>query len=653
MAIVKMKRLRLLALGEDREKLLRLLQSMGCVEVDQISLDREEDVSPQLLEQLKSRASKPDDKALTQAREGQNQAQRALAALDRFAPARGNFLAPKPQVRQSEFFDEAAGQKARQAAGEINDLDNRLGIIQSEEQKLAGQRAALAPWLGLDLPLETQSTGQVTVQLGTLPAGTDLEEGRKALDQAEGLASLEQVSADNTLRYCLLLCHSSCSERVLEELKRLGWARANLREWTGTAAENDAQLADELAELAREKADIQQKLAGMGGLRPQLQRLYDLESVEASREESGSRLLEFSRIFLLEGWVAAERWPQVEEALSPYPCAWEAEEPSPEEYPQIPVELKNNTFTRPLNMVTEMYSLPAYGSLDPNPLMAPFFVLFYGVMMADMGYGLVMILLGWLLRFKKRAKGTLGHMGGLLLLCGISTFIMGAITGGFLGDFPTQLALLLNPESTFALPALFTPLDDTMMILIGCMGLGLVQIVTGMAISLIQKVRRGQIMDAVWEEVTWWLVFLGIALAALGVTNLVLILGCVMVVAGPLVTGKGFGKITGIFGSLYNHITGYFGDILSYSRLMALMLAGSVIAQVFNTLGAIPGNPVIFVIISLLGNTLNFALNLLSCYVHDLRLQCLEFFGKFYEDGGRPFRPLNMNAKYCDVVTEK
>src|SRR5699024_3505346 len=126
--------------------------------------------------------------------------------------------------------------------------------------------------------------------------------------------------------------------------------------------------------------------------------------------------------------------------------------------------------------------------------------------------------------------------------------------------------------------------------------------------------------------------------------------GLVLVVAGPLVTGKGLGKITGIFGSLYNHITGYFGDILSYSRLMALMLAGSVIAQVFNTLGAIPGNVVIFLVISLAGNALNFALNLLGCYVHDLRLQCLEFFKNFYVDGGRPFRPMDLTAKYYDVV---
>ena len=169
-------------------------------------------------------------------------------------------------------------------------------------------------------------------------------------------------------------------------------------------------------------------------------------------------------------------------------------------------------------------------------------------------------------------------------------------------------------------------------------------------ISFVRKLKNGQVMDAVWEELTWWVVFAGIGLMAAGMTSVVLYVGLAMVVLGPVLTNKGFGKITGIFGSLYNHITGYFGDILSYSRLMALMLAGSVIAQVFNTLGASPGNIIVFLIISLAGNALNFALNLLGCYVHDLRLQCLEYFGKFYEDGGKPFKPLMADTKYVDIT---
>ena len=649
MAIVKMKHLRLVAMAEDREAVLRLLQHLGCVEVDESSL-RKDGPEAEAWEQLKEQMTRLDTDGLSQAREEQSQAERALGVLKRSAPAKGGFLSPKPEVAEKELFDEAAAQEARSYVAEINRLEGRLGAIHSEQGKRSAQRAVLAPWLELDLPLETSSTGQVTIQLGTLPAAVSLEQAQSALRQAGELSQLSQVSADSDWRYCLFVSHESQAQQGLDALKELGWSRANLREWTGTAAENDRRLAEELEALAREQEEIGQKLAGMGGSRPAVQRLCDLAQVNASREESRGRLLNTGKTFLLEGWVPAESWPQLKKALSAYPCAYEVEDPAQEDYANVPVKLKNSPLTRPLNMVTEMYSLPAYGSLDPNPLMAPFFILFYGIMMADMGYGLLMFLIGALVLWKKKPTGTMGHLCGLLVLCGISTFIMGAVTGGFFGDFLTQLAKLINPSSTFALPALFTPLEDTMMILVGAMCLGFVQILTGMAISFYKKLRDGQVMDAVWEEVTWWVVFAGAALAILGVTNLVLILGGIMVVAGPVVTGTGLGKITGIFGSLYNHITGYFGDILSYSRLMALMLAGSVIAQVFNTLGAIPGNIFIFILISFVGNALNFALNLLGCYVHDLRLQCLEYFGKFYQDGGKPFRPLDLNTKYYNIV---
>ena len=407
----------------------------------------------------------------------------------------------------------------------------------------------------------------------------------------------------------------------------------------------DQSLADNKKAQEAAAAAIVQDAKSRDVLRMYLDQLR----AEAEKDASAERLLTDGTILFFEGWAPAESLREVEKLLQSMDCAWEAEDPAPEEIHDVPVRLKNNWLTKPLNMVTEMYSLPAYNNVDPNPLMAPFFILFYGIMMADMGYGLLMFLAGFFISRKYRPKGTMGHLFGLMTLCGVSTFIMGAITGGFFGDFLTQ-AVLLTTGKAFALPALFTPLDDTLMILLGSMALGLVHIITGMAISFVRKLQNGAVLDAVFEEVTWWVVFLGIGLTALGITNLVLYLGILLVVAGPLITGKGFGKVTGIFASLYNHITGYFGDILSYSRLMALMLAGSVIAQVFNTLGAIPGNIIVFIIISMAGNALNFALNLLGCYVHDLRLQCLEFFNKFYEDGGKPFRPLAMDTKYVDIT---
>ena len=649
MAIVKMKGLRLLAMRSDREALLELLQGMGCVEID------EPDQDPQtwqgLLSQLGSQTlSRPDGQALSQAREDLQAAQRALAVLKRHGDKGRGLLAPRPRLTRQQLFD--GEEQGKQAVQQVLEADRQLAALEAQHSKLLTQRAAQAPWLELNIPLDTASTQEMVVQFGTVTAGVELEQVQRAVEGASELAQLTQANVDRDVRYCLLVCHTSAQEEVLQALRDFGWFRMNLSGWTGTAKENDQRIARELEQNEQESAQAEQQLAQLTSLAEPIRQAADRASVRINREEGRSRLLDTEKTFLLEGWVPAENWPQLESQLKNYPCAWELRDPTEEEYPKVPVKLKNNWFTRPLSMVTEMYSLPAYNGLDPNPLMAPFFILFYGIMMADMGYGLLMMIASVVVLKKSRPRAGMHNFFALLGLCGVSTFIMGALTGGFFGDFISQLLKLINPESTFVWfwPTLFTPLEDTMMILVGAMALGFVQILVGMAISFVKKLRRGQVMDAIWEEVTWWVVFAGLALAILGVTNLVIILGGVMVVAGPILTEKGFGKITGIFGSLYNHVTGYFGDILSYSRLMALMLAGSVIAQVFNTLGAIPGNAVIFIIISMLGNALNFALNLLGCYVHDLRLQCLEYFNKFYEDGGKPFRPMKLDTNYYDVV---
>ena len=510
MAIVAMKRLRLAAMAGDRDKLLHLLQTMGCVEVVEPELDPDDPAWAGL--------TRPDGHGLAEARERQAEVRRAIEILQHYAPAKGGFLHPKPELGEAALFDREEARRAEETATEINRTDRRIHTIHGEQAKLAAQWAALAPWATLDLPLETDSGDQVTVQLGTLPSAVPLGQAEGALQTTGELVQLQEISADRESRYCLLVCHNSQAEAALEALKELGWSRANLRDWTGTAAENLDRLKRESEELSREEEQLKGRLAGMGDCWPRLWRLADLTAVTVRREESRSRLWDTGQTFFLEGWVPAEQWPGLERALAPWSCAWEVEDPAPEDYPKVPVKLKNHRLTRPLNMVTEMYSLPAYGTVDPNPLMAPFFILFYGVMMADMGYGLVMLLLGGLVLWKKRPGGTLGHLCGLLVLCGISTFLMGVVTGGFFGDFLTQLTTVLGMEEPIVLPALFTPLNDTMMILVGAMCLGFVQIITGMAISAVRKVRAGNFMDAFWEEITWWVVFLGLGLMAAGVT---------------------------------------------------------------------------------------------------------------------------------------
>ena len=634
-----MKHLRLLGMESEREALLKAMQDMECVEIS--SIDGSE-------EALKSGFAKPDDKALMSAQEASRAYRTALASLDRFAPEKKGMFRKRQGVSRAAFFSAESEENARTTAETINKDTRRLGEIESERTKNEALRATLAPWLTVDAPLGG-ADGALAVFFGT--AGLNVtDDALKALaDSLDGLLTWQQASSDRSLRYLLVMCHGSVKERALSALRDLGFSTVSFRGMTGTAKENDKALAENLAALEKERQEIEQRIAGLGGKREALLEASDRAAIALRREEAKSRLVGTDKVFLLEGWLPADRCAALEKALEPFTCAIETREPTEDEYPQVPVQLKNNKLTRPLNMVTEMYSLPAYGTLDPNPLMAPFFILFYGIMMADMGYGLLMMIASVIVSKKYRPKGMSGELFSLLGLCGISTFIMGALTGGFFGDFLTQLVAIVSPGTVFALPKLFDPLDDLTMILIGSMALGMVQIVTGMAISLIEKCKRKKFLDAFFEEITWWIVFIGIALLALGKGAAVLYVGCALVLLGPIVQGKGWGKLTGVFGSLYNHVTGYFGDILSYTRLMALMLAGSVIAQVFNMLAAMPGNVIAFIIISMLGNAMNFGLNLLGCYVHDLRLQCLEFFNKFYVDGGKPFRPMTLDTEYVDL----
>ena len=634
-----MKHLRLLGMESEREALLKAMQDMECVEIS--SIDGSE-------EALESGFAKPDDKALMSAQEASRAYRTALASLDRFAPEKKGMFRKRQGVSRAAFFSAESEENARTAAETINKDTRRLGEIESERTKNEALRATLAPWLTVDVPLGG-ADGALSVFFGTVGLNVTNDALKALADSLDGLLTWQQASSDRSLRYLLVMCHGSVKERALSALRDLGFSTVSFRGMTGTAKENDKALAENLAALEKERQEIEQRIAGLGGKREALLEASDRAAIALRREEAKSRLVGTDKVFLLEGWLPADRCAEIEKMLEPFTCATETREPTEDEYPQVPVQLKNNKLTRPLNMVTEMYSLPAYGTLDPNPLMAPFFILFYGIMMADMGYGLLMMIASVIISKKYRPKGTSGELFSLLGLCGISTFIMGALTGGFFGDFLTQLVAIVSPGTVFALPKLFDPLDDLTMILIGSMALGLVQIVTGMAISLIEKCKRKKFLDAFFEEITWWIVFIGIALLALGKGAAVLYVGCALVLLGPIVQGKGWGKLTGVFGSLYNHVTGYFGDILSYTRLMALMLAGSVIAQVFNMLAAMPGNVIAFIIISMLGNAMNFGLNLLGCYVHDLRLQCLEFFNKFYVDGGKPFRPMTLDTEYVDL----
>ncbi|BDE86041.1 V-type ATP synthase subunit I [uncultured Flavonifractor sp.] len=649
MSIVKMKHIRLFGMAADRETLLRQLQHLGCVEISE--------PTDKLADPDWAALTRVDDAGLARVKADAALLNAALNTLKGIGKEKGGLLQARPEVTEGQLFDEGLRASAMEAAQAVNAQEKRISAIQNEQGKLRAQKAALTPWLELDIPLETTGTREVSATFGAVMSTVALDTVKQALEEATELVEVIPAGKDREFQYVLILCHRSAEETAFETLKKFGFSRSSLRGWTGTARENTDRLEGELRRLEGELAEAKGAIAALVPHREDIKLCIDRMTQEIQREEYKGRLLQSQATIFFEGWVPAENLPALEKVLGQYPAAWEANDPAPEEYPQVPIKLKNNKLTRPLNMVTNMYVLPAYDGVDPNPLMAPFFIFFFGLMMADMGYGILMVAAALVVIYKMKPKDGMADFAGLLLLCGISTFLMGALTGGFFGDFIPQLAKIINPASTLALPALFTPLNDTLAILIGSLVLGLIQIITGMIISVVRKVQTGDVADAIWSEVTWWIILGGAALAILGIGSVggypvVLIVGLVMLVIGSTRNAKGFGKLTALIGAVYNGATGFFSDILSYARLMALMLAGSVIAQVFNTLGSVTGNVVGFVIISFIGNMLNFALNLLGCYVHDLRLQCLEFFGRFYKEGGKPFRPLFIHTKYVDIKEE-
>ncbi len=655
MAIVKMKRLSLVGMAPDREELLRRLQSLGCVEVEEP--DGEAD------EEALSLLTRTDDGALAAAKAEAAALSAALRILDRYDKEKGGLLKTRPQISEGELFDEEAALEARQAAQTIDEQERRLAAIAAEEGRLRTQKEALSPWLELDVPLESSSTKDVAVVFGTLPVRTDWDALGAELGALTDLYELERAGRDRDAQYLLAVCHRSVEEPFFALLKERGFVRATLRGWTGTAKENTAVIEKKLLELSGQAEDARNVILSQREHRSAMERYQDRLSQDVQRQEVKGRLLSSQAAFFLRGWVPESEVHSLEQALSGYVCAWETADPAPEDYPEVPVKLKNNLFTRSMNVITEMYSLPAYDGVDPNPLMAPFFILFFGMMLADMGYGILMVAASLFVLLRVRPKNS--AFMEMILWCGISTFIWGALSGGFFGDFIPQLLSIVDPGSTFEMPALFTPLDDIVVIMIGSLVLGFLQILTGMTVSVVKKTQEGEFLDALFGEISWWIVLLGLGLMVSGmmvagapavlttVGQGLLIVGFLMLALGGTRKAKGFGKVTSFVGILYNGVTGFFSDTLSYIRLMALMVSGSVIAQVFNTLGATFGNVVLFLIISLLGNALNLALSLLGGYVHDLRLQCLEFFGRFYKEGGKPYKPLSIQTKYVDIIKEE
>ena len=653
-----MKKLRLLAVRDQKEELLRELIRHGCVEFSEL----EGELQGTELEN----ALHPENPDVAALRTRHSTLVHAIELLDHYAPKKSKLLSAKPELEPQVLLDDTGLTGALKTAEAIEGYDARIKRIAAEESRERSMIEALRPWQELDLPLNFEGTERCGVLIGTVPARMELSGINAALDAVDEESELFTIREEKKERYVLLVCMKDKLPAMQDALRPFGFTPAAVAGMSGTARECLLNSEQTLKELAAEKENCIRYIVDDAVHRDELKLAADRVSVQISLAEAEDRLCGTDSVLVMEGWIPAEREKELGEVFDRFGCAWETQDPAEEEYPKVPVQLKNNKFTNALNMVTNMYSLPAYGSRDPNPLMAPFFILFYGLMMADMGYGILMIIAALVAMKKMKPRaGTLSFCQ-LLLYGGISTFVMGALTGGFFGNAPEIIAGMFG--STWkGLPYLFSPVRDSNMVLYGSMVLGLLHLNTGMAVNFHEKWKRGEKASAIFEEGSQWIILVGGVLlglqmlvfkdaAVLHTAGLaVIIVGVVMLLFGSTRGATGFGKITAPFSCLYNTLTGWFGDVLSYSRIMALMLAGGVVAQVFNTIAAMPSKngvtPVsglIFIVVFLIGHALNFALNLLGCFVHDLRLQCLEFFGKFYQDGGKPFMPLRIRTQYIN-----
>ena len=654
MSIVKMKRLRLLGLRSDREPLFRSLQKLGCVEINEPLVDPNDSEWACLV--------KFDGHELTAAKEQNSLLNNALITLKKYAPAAEGLFRTRPVLREDELFDDDLYRAGLETARAVLEAERGIASMTAEQGKLLAHKAALTPWLALDVPLDFEGSSCVAAIFGTIPAKADYAAMETAVAAASEMSGLFYSGADQDLHYFLLICHTNEESACVEAMRPFGFARAAVRGWSGTAADNHRQLDIRLKELDEQLAAAKEHIASFALCRDDLRRCIDRSVQDIAREEAAGNLIGTDNTFYLQGWLPADAESQLADILTSCTCAWETREPTLDEYEAVPVKLKSNKLTAPYNVITEMYSLPAYNGLDPNPFVMPFFALFFGIMFADMAYGLIMFLAGLLALKLIKPKGTMKNMMGLLMQCGISTFIIGFFTGGFFGDAVSVVGSIFGREWNIVphlgtirigdsiaidLPLNLLEGNNPLYVLILAMAIGVLHLAIGVGIGVYLKAKDKDWLGIV-ADLSWWVIFAGIAVMLLAGNNILLYIGIAIMVLAAFLQGKGFGRITGIFGAVYNGLTGYLGDILSYSRLMALMLAGSVIASVFNQLGAL-GGLLLFIPVAIIGHLLNFALNLIGCFVHTMRLQFLEFFGKWYRDGGRPFKPLHYNTKYVDI----
>ena len=670
MAVLKMQRISICALKKDRKAILEKLQSLGVLEVAPVM---DEDPYFRKTDTVGQRAGFERAAAA---------ADQALEILERYAPEeKSMFAALEGKLLIDPSRERQVREKRREllkTAKEVYDLDREHAEQLAAVTRMRNSIESLTPWLALGMPLKPSATKRTVMFPGTMPGGTTLESVYERL--AEKAPDVECVdvhliSAEQSMTYLAVICLREDAQAVEEALRSAGFARPS-QTWAKSPSEEKEQLEGQIEDSRAETARIERRLAELAEYREELKIVADYYRVRAEKYAVLGDLPQSERTFVISGYIPQCEATHVEKCLTErYDCMVDIEELKEDEEP--PVILKNNPFSMSMEGVVESYGLPHKGELDPTTIMSFFYVFFFGMMLSDAAYGaIVAVVCGALVwKFPRMSEGMKKSLK-LSFYCGLSTLVWGILFGGYFGNIVDVVSEKFFGTAV-SVPALwFIPLNDPMKLLVFSLLFGVIHLFTGLGIKGYLCLKDGKVMDFFCDVALWFMLLVGLILmllpsdifASIAQTKIVFpgwldTLAAVLAAAGAigivLMSGRSSRNpalriALGAY-DLYN-ITGWLSDVLSYSRLLALGLATGVIASVINQMGSMLPNNIVgvvfFVVIFIAGHTLNLAINLLGAYVHTNRLQFVEFFGKFYEGGGRPFEPFKENTKYADVKEE-
>lgn len=668
MSKVKMKRVFICGLNSERQEALDLLQRAGVVEITSGDLDgtglKAQDAGVQRIEAVQK----------------SNQAEQALLVLDEFAPEQIGLLGSLEGAKELEpaSYDERSGHidEYMERAAELIRLNKQIAEHRSAIPKCRTRIETLSAWKDLDIPLDFSGTEKTKVFIGSIGQEADGAKIYSLIQEQTGAEEpldldITSFSVDKMMSSFMAVCHAEDAETVENALRRLNFVKAPSS--TLIPSEEAEKVRQEITQHEEAIRELSEKIGTYAGDRENLRFAADYYNLQADQFAVLGKLPQSENAFFISGYTPAAYEDALKEKLEKLDAVVEFSEPGEDE--DVPVALKNGFFSGPMETVVESYSLPTRAEIDPSKIIACFYYILFGLMLSDAGYGLILtIACGYILLKVKNMKPSMEKMMKLMFFSGISTTFWGFMFGSFFGDAVNVIATTFfnRPDIAFR-PLWFNSMDEPIRLLSFAFLIGLIHLFTGMFIKLYQLLKAGQVKDAIYD-VVFWLMFVGGAIVYLlsmqmivdmlslkfilspsvgKIGGIIAIAGCI----GVVLTGGRDSRnpiirlLLGLYGAY--GITSWLSDILSYSRLLALGLATGCIAQVFNKLGTMLGNgpvgAVFFIIIFVFGNALNLAINVLGAYVHTNRLQFVEFFGKFYEGGGKEFEPFTENTKYYSV----